>query len=240
MIENGSRVPGTKGHVYYWDGFRYPSVTTIIHSVEDEAPELTRWKKTYRSKEFCSADEYTRYSQMRGIFVHHVILSNFSPFPLDPGELPPLDSWRMWSSKMIEDIRKAQLLWNQLDIEILSPIYIETPLCHHGKWYAGQPDLRAMVKYNGKKCNMLIDLKTSKRTYDSHAIQIGAYAQMITTPKIEMGLLIYLDPSATVPRVVDFELCDIQENIEIFNDMRDEFYNIPNVIDDYGLVVPHV
>ena len=130
MIKNGGRVPGARGHVYYWDGFRYPSVTTIIHSVEEEAPELKRWKQNYRSPDFCSADEYTRYSQMRGIFVHHVVLSQFSAIPLDAGELPSLDAWRSWGNKMVADIRKAQRLWDMLDIEICSPIYIEQPLCH--------------------------------------------------------------------------------------------------------------
>ncbi len=235
---NGMRVRSKKGHVYQFDKYRYPSVTTILHAVGEEPEGIKQWKKNYRSSIFLSADEYTRYTQMRGIFVHYAVLNSITPFYLDMEELPPLSHWSLWGDKMVSDIHSSLRLWEMIDIKISNPISIEEPLCHHGYWYAGQPDLLGMITYKDKTCYTIVDLKTSKQPRENHFIQIGAYSQMVQNPKVERGLLIYLDPLSKKPHIEVLTKNDILENILIFNEMRDEFYSNPNVIDEYGLIIP--
>lgn len=241
MYRNGDRIPG-KSHVYYFNGFHYPSATTILHKMIPEDPALRRWKQTYRDPVFKSAKEYTDYSAIRGTFAHFNILSSISPFQLDAGDLPELRKWRHWQERLLEDVRCCRKLWDMIDIEIIPPTNIEEPMCHHGKWYAGTPDLRGKVKYDGQTKYALVDIKTSKRPYDSHYNQIGAYAQMIndgvSKHRVEIGLLVYVSPGAKKPTVVVIEPGEIQDNICIFNDYRDEFYELPGIVEEYGLLLP--
>jgi len=241
MMKNGSRVPGNKGHVYFFDGYKYPSVTTIIHKVVPEAPELTRWKDTFRSKEFKNSTEYRDYSSFRGTFIHYTVLNQIAPFPLDPGDLPALSDWHQWRERMVEDITSAKELWDEIDIEVIPPVFIETPLCHHGLWYAGTPDLVARIKYEGKTEFTLIDLKTSRKPYESHYHQLGAYAQMIDSGnkhRVERGLLIYLNPKSNEPDIVSLEKDEIKEQALIFNEFRNDFYAIDGIESEYGLLIP--
>lgn len=241
-MENGSRVPNVMHHVYFWDGFKYPSVTTIIHRIEPPSHGLMEWKRNYRpNKDFRSAKEYTFYTSMRGTFVHYAVLSTLLPFPLDPSDLPKLSNWQRWDEKLVADVRAAKALWDDIELHVEHPV-VESPMCHHGKWYAGTPDLRGIIKYKGEKKYTLADIKTSKRPYESHYIQIGAYAQMVNDSKekhkIERGLLIYLNPGASSADIVPIEKDEITEQIEIFNSMRDDFYAIEGVVNEYGLHLP--
>lgn len=239
-MKNGDRVHGRKGHVYHFDGHFYPSVTTIIHRVVPDSPDLKRWKETYRSKTFKSAEEYTRYSSIRGTFIHYVVLNTLSPFTLDPGDLPALSEWQQWREMLLDDIQVAHTLWDEIDIAVKGPSHIETPLCHHGLWYAGTPDLVSNVTYDGKTSYTLIDLKTSKRPYDSHFHQLGAYTQMVESmvrKNVERGLLIYLNPQSGKAEVVSLDVGELKENAAIFNEIRNEFYSIENIEKEYGLVI---
>lgn len=239
---NGQKV-GEKGHVYFFDGYRYPSVTTILHKVEPEPYPLTRWKQTFVHRDFATPAEYSTYSAIRGTFVHYAILNKLSPTPLPGDDLPKMSTWRAWQDKVIEEVRHAKLLWEELGLEIsLPPVCIETPMCHHGLWYAGTPDAIARVDFEGEDCLTVIDLKTSKQPYPSHFRQIGAYTQMIndsTHEKVTRGLLIYLSKTMKKARVEVVYEEDIKEEIYEFNKQRKRFYTIPGVLDEYGLVIPN-
>jgi len=244
--KNGDRIRGARGHVYFFDGFHYPSVTTIIHKIEPEPYALTRWKQTFVHRDFASPEEYSTYASVRGTFVHYAILNKLSPVPLDGSDLPKMSVWRQWQDKIIAEVHHAKMLWAELGLEIVPPVYVETPLCHHGLWYAGTPDVLARVKYDGETCMTLIDLKTSKRPYSSHYRQIGAYAQMINEHfarangglLVERGMLVYLSSEMKKALVEVVYKLDIEEEIDAFNVQRDKFYATPGIIDEYGLVVP--
>ncbi len=240
-IKNGQRIEG-HAHIYHFDGCYYPSVTTIIHRATPEPESLKRWKKTFKLTGFSSSEEYTRFSAIQGTFVHHAILNKLSPFPLDAGELPAFDEWVQWSGKITAAVKNAKKLWELADIQVHTPVHIETPLCHHGLWYAGQPDLYGLVEYNGEKKRTIIDLKTSKQPYDTHKQQIGAYSGMINythvpAEKIEFGLLVYLNAKMDTPLIVEIEKDQIKEQIEVFKETRDAFYKIPGVMQDYNIKV---
>lgn len=236
MID-GQMLSGRKGHVYFFGGFQYPSVTTILHRVEGEPVQLKRWRENYRDPVFKNAQEYTRYTSIRGTFVHYVVLNSISPFPLDPGNLPSLDEWSLYGERLIREIANAKHLWDDSGVEVHGQTTVEQSMCNHEKWYAGTPDLVADITYEGKRCYTLVDLKTSKSVRESHRIQIGAYAQMIKRG-VERGLLVYLDPTSNMPRVVVLDIDDIRENTALFNVRCDDFYKIPGVADEYGLVLP--
>jgi hypothetical protein len=240
-IKNGTRIPG-KAHVYYFDGCKYPSVTTITHRAEKEPEGLRRWKENFRMPGFSSSAEYSKYAAIQGTFVHHAILNRLSPFPLDAGDLPAMDEWVQWGDKIKSTVQNAKRLWEQVDLHVQTPSNIETPLCHHEKWYAGQPDLFGKVKFNGESKFAVVDLKTSKQPYESHYRQVGAYTQMVNythipAHHIEMGILIYLNAKMTKPRVEVIEKDELPEHINEFNILRDEFYRIPGIMNEYGIRV---
>lgn len=228
-------------HVYEFLEYRYPSVTTITHRVNP--PDLNNWRRTFMHDRFSSADEYSTYTSIRGTFVHYAVLSKLSPFPLDGSDLPKLSRWYQWKDILIPEIQRAVSYWDELEISVDAPFFVETPMVHHGIGYAGQPDLAGMVEYDNEKCLTIVDIKTSKRPYKSHFRQVGGYIQMFRHffPKffnVNRGLLVYLDPKSDKAHVEEIYPEDIDINIKEFNEILEQFYSIPNIDKQYGLKLP--
>jgi hypothetical protein len=225
------------GHVYQFGGSHFPSVTTILSrtsSPEDNA-YLEQWRKTYNDPNFKNAEDYTNYTSIRGTLVHYNVLNETTGVVLDPSGLPPLSEWWDRRTSLIKEIDKSVKLWKDLSLPIRRPITAETAIFHPQKRYAGTPDLIANV--GGEM--VVLDLKTSSGIRDKHLLQIGAYSQIVNhhhPNTIKRGILVYLHPKFHKAIVCEVEGRDLKDQIEMFNDCLHQFWKIPGVKKEYGLL----
>ena len=147
----------------YIDAFGnvYPSITTILGSIEDE--NITTWRKEVGEKK---ANSILKHATTRGTQVHMMIETY-----LKNGAIFPSDYWK-YSIKIFNQLKP---LLNNINI-----IYgLEKPL-YSAKWgIAGTVD--CVAGYNGKLS--IIDFKTSLRNktdkmIEKYFLQCTAYAIM--------------------------------------------------------------
>lgn len=225
------------GHVYTFSGHNYPSVTTILSKTAspDDNSYLEKWRMNYRDPNFKDADDYTNYTSIRGTLVHYNVLNSATGVILDPEGLPPLSEWWDRREMLIRDIDKSVNLWKKLNLKINHPITAETAIYHPEKRYAGTPDL--IARLDGEL--VVLDLKTSSGIRDKHLLQVGAYSQIINHKKpgsITRGILVYLHPKFKDAIVCEIEGKDLREQVEMFNDLLHQFWKIPGVKKEYGLI----
>jgi hypothetical protein len=182
---------------------------------------------------FKDAEDYVRYTAIRGTFVHFNILNDLSFSPLDPSGLPPTPEWWPRKDTLLPEIEHCRNLWNQSNPlgTFRGNLIIETPLYHPSKHYAGTPDL--IVPEQG----LVIDLKTSSRPKEEHKTQLGAYAQMIEIhkiTKIRKAVLVYLNPKMSRTQIVEIGREELNNEIDIFNEKLSEFWRIPGIQMEYG------
>lgn len=221
------------GHVYTFEGRKYPSVTTILQRTEDKT-WLEQWKGNFYHKEFKNADDYTKYTSIRGTLIHFNILNDVAHTILDPSHLPPMSEWWDRREMLIGEVDHAKMLWAKLGLHIRTPIIIETPFFHAAKGYAGTPDMIARID----GVITVVDLKTSRGLRDKHRVQIGGYAQGINAGLpgfVQAGMLVYLHPAMTSALVCKIPARELLEEIDIFNDHLEDFWAIPGIRKEYGL-----
>ena len=225
------------GHVYTFGGHHYPSVTTILSRTADPNDNafLEKWRSNFYDPRFKNADDYTNYTSIRGILVHYNVLNATSGVVLDPSGLPPVSEWWNRREMLIKDIDKSVKLWKDLQLPIKHPITAETAIFHPERRYAGTPDLVACI--NGEM--VVLDIKTSGGIRDKHILQLGAYVQAVNHHKpgsIKRGILVYLHPKFEEAMIHEVEQKDLQDSIEMFNDLLRQFWRIPGIKKEYGLI----
>lgn len=161
---------------YDIDGFKYPSVTTILDALPAD-PVLANWKR--RTK---NAVQIMKSSTVVGSIVHFRIERYFANrFGFPPGELEyssdkePL----VLTEELVDNVNVA---WSYF-MEFVKekdprPIDVEKRTHHLEYGYAGTYDLRAKLSDG---LIWLIDYKTSKKSFPKHAAQLSAYRRAIVS-----------------------------------------------------------
>lgn len=167
-----------KGHSYTLDGETLPSVTTILRE-GFPAPALVSWAA--RETAGYAVDTWEHLAQLtpsqrlrelegaawkrrdqaalRGTDIHElgVGLAAGQPVQVPDHLLEPVQAYARW-----------------LDAFHVVPTITERPVVNISHRWAGTIDLRARLGTQGQ--DWLLDLKTGKGVYESHALQIAAYA----------------------------------------------------------------
>lgn len=191
-------------HKYMVDGERYPSVTTILGVIDKSGP-LMAWavKETLEGRDYKATRDT---AATRGTSVHdalEVLAKTGKPPALgdfpdeDQGYVRALCAWWLDHSpepKMVEQI-------------------IASKRCR----FAGKFDLVADIQ----GMPHLIDLKTSKRVYEAHHLQIAGYRLALAEcgyPDVTMGAVLRVSEDGAYEFVpanaepVDFEaVCALYE-----------------------------
>lgn len=225
------------GHVYTFSGHKYPSVTTVLSRTTSDSDNayLEKWRSNYHDPNFKNAEDYVNYTSTRGTLVHYNVLNDVSGTILDPSHLPPLSEWWDKRDMLIKDVEKSKKLWSKLNLDIKHPITAEMAIFHPEKRYAGTPDLVANVR--GEL--VVLDLKTSSGIRDKHLLQVGAYAQILNHHKpgsVKRGMLVYLHPKFGEAVVCEVQGKDLKDQTEMFNDMLHQFWKMPGVKKEFGLL----
>jgi hypothetical protein len=227
-------------HIYEFDGVHYPSVTTILARTEDPDSKrgIENWKRNFYMPGFSGPDDYVRYTSIRGTVVHYNVLNSIvrevTGIQLDNSDLPRSSEWWARKDMMAADVAACRKLFDDLDLEIGTPISAESAWYHPTKRYAGTKDLQATI--NGVKT--LLDLKTSSGLRDKHVLQVAAYCQMENAwheGAIEQGMLVYLHPKMKRALVKIIKGSELDLAIDEFNEKLSEFWRIPSVMMEYGV-----
>lgn len=156
-----------------------PSVTTVLNELP--TPEgLKYWKRKYNGK---GGKKHWRdilsYKANRGTLVHYNLLNEFAPDDMfseneesSTDELKVNGNWdryeddKIFADEAWPEIKKARGITED------SVLDVECFVTNEGIGYAGQFDML----YIDKDGNLVLsDLKTSKRVYDKHQMQLVAY-----------------------------------------------------------------
>jgi hypothetical protein len=171
---------------YYQIGNQfYPSVTTILSAVLPKKA-LTRWKE--RTPDW---EKQQRNAQIVGTLIHFRILHGVGRKAyqyLQPIEQIPYNEIEECTPELLYRVEIGELMFNELGLKIAPPVAIEELVVNHEFRYAGRFDMLAAI--DGQKT--LVDIKTSKREYRSHLLQLGGYAMAMDTFP-ERAAVIYLD-----------------------------------------------
>lgn len=204
------------------DGFVYPSVTTIIHSLGND--NLMKWANVmgFKHKKYETIMEET--SEF-GTLVH----SNLQAI-VDPQEsfTPIAPKNVVQAYDLNETLRKFQTFIKQFDYQTL---WTEKSMVSPRLGYGGTSDWSAVI--NGKKT--LVDFKTAKKPQVHMFLQLGGYYNLAT----EVGDLGYdqsaiftVNPKGTNVYVISLEILGYYA--ESFQYLAD-FYNRYHKIDlTYG------
>lgn len=175
----------TEGGRVYTDGEELflPSVSTILD--EKPTPEgLKYWKRKYNGK---NGKEHWRdilsYKANRGTMIHYNLLNEFAPDDMfgrneedSTEELKINGEWERYRN----ELTYAEDAWKEIKrirgINKDNVLDVECFVTNTGIGYAGQFDML----YIDRDGNLVLsDLKTSKRVYDKHQMQLTAYANSL-------------------------------------------------------------
>lgn len=156
-----------------------PSVTTVI----DQKPEpkgLKYWKQKYDGTNGNEHwEDILSYKANRGTMIHYNLLNEFAPDDMfgrneeDSTEQLKLDgNWERYR----DELGFAEDAWKEIKeirgISAENVLDVECFVTNTGIGYAGQFDM-LYIDIDGNL--VLSDLKTSKRVYDKHQMQLIAY-----------------------------------------------------------------
>lgn len=185
MSDNLERRTTEDGRVYTdMESLFLPSVTTVI----DEKPEpegLKYWKQKNDGKNGRPHwRSILQYKANRGTLVHYKLLNEFADEDIfgenEEASTEQLKEENNWS-RYVEELEFAESAWEdikeQRGISDESVLNVECFVTNEGVGYAGQFDL-LYVDDDGDL--VLSDLKTSKRVYDKHHMQLVAYSNALS------------------------------------------------------------
>ena len=155
-------------HIYEKDGKKYPSVTTIIHSIGSE--ELMKWSNIMGFRHRKIEDILEETSKF-GTLVHSHLQEIVDPEHGKP--LAPKDAIEEYELLQLKSRFKRYI--SDYTYETIST---ERTLISDKMGYAGTLDWLAWMGPN-KDIRMLNDFKTSKRVQVSMIFQLGGYFNLL-------------------------------------------------------------
>jgi hypothetical protein len=166
---------------YRVGGERWASVTTILGKTLSKRG-LDGWKD--RTPDWPTQ---LRHAAIYGTFMHLQIQSEIAEIPPDIPSNMPIDEW---PKDLREELEGRMEQWDKLDLKITRPNLIEHTITISEAKSAGTLD------YFGPIDNMktLMDFKSSKKAYESHKIQMGAYylGLLAEGKEPEWGIIAYV------------------------------------------------
>lgn len=154
-------------HIYEKDGKKYPSVTTIIHSLGSD--EIVKWANSLGFRHVKYVDEMTKASDT-GTKVHDLLRAE-----VDPDYKSTVT--------FADDLERINLLGyitrfrNFIEDYQYETIFTEKSIISETLGYAGTLDW--LAKFNGQYL-VLNDFKTSKAVRFGHLLQLGGYNNLLT------------------------------------------------------------
>jgi len=176
-----------------------PSVTTILD--EKPTPEgLKYWKRKYNGKGGKKHwKDILSYKANRGTMIHYNLLNEFSPDDMfsqneedSTDELKVNGNWDRYEEENIYAEEAWQEIKQLRGITEENVLDVECFVTNVGIGYAGQFDL-LYIDTDGNL--VLSDLKTSKRVYDKHQLQLTAYENALSLD-IDMLEVIRIHPDS--------------------------------------------
>jgi len=185
MSDTLQRRTTSSGRVYTdMEELFLPSVTTVL----DELPTpqgLKYWKQKYNGKDGKKHwKDILSYKANRGTMIHYNLLNEFAPEDIHSrNEEDSTDELKLngnWDRYEDENIY-AESAWQEIKeirgITEENVLDVECFVTNEGIGYAGQFDL-LYIDTDGNL--VLSDLKTSKRVYDKHQLQLVAYENALS------------------------------------------------------------
>jgi hypothetical protein len=182
------------------DGEHYlPSCTSVL----DELPTpegLKYWKRKYNGKGGKKHwKDILSYKANRGTMIHYNLLNEFSPDDMfsqneedSTDELKVNGNWDRYEEENIYAEEAWQEIKQLRGITEENVLDVECFVTNEGIGYAGQFDL-LYIDTDGNL--VLSDLKTSKRVYDKHQLQLTAYENALSLD-IDMLEVIRIHPDS--------------------------------------------
>ena len=195
---DGTRVTLTKrGHSYRLNGEPVPSVTTNLKD-GFPSPALITWAA--RETAAAAVDRWDELAALsmssRLRELEKAAWSRRDAAALRGTEIHALGE-RLVAGEAVEipeaHVGPVNAYARFLDRFDVQPILVERPVANVTHWWAGAFDLRADLR----GVNWLLDIKTGKGVYDSHALQLAAYAHAE----------VYLDDAGEVRAWTEPERC---------------------------------
>lgn len=161
-----------------------PSVTTVL----DQKPEpegLKYWKKKYDGTDGKKHwRDILNYKANRGTMIHYNLLNEFAPDDMygenesnSSDELKVNGDWDRYQDELVY----AEDAWKEIkqirDINSENVLNVECFVTNESIGYAGQFDL-LYIDDSGDL--VLSDLKTSKRVYRKHKLQVTSYSKALS------------------------------------------------------------
>jgi len=187
--------------VYIINGGEYylPSCTSVL----DELPTpegLKYWKRKYNGKGGKKHwKDILSYKANRGTMIHYNLLNEFSPDDMfsqneedSTEELKVNGNWDRYEEENIYAEEAWQEIKQLRGITEANVLDVECFVTNVGIGYAGQFDL-LYIDNDGNL--VLSDLKTSKRVYDKHQLQLTAYENALSLD-IDMLEVIRIHPDS--------------------------------------------
>ncbi len=174
-------------HYYQHKDRVYPSVTTIIQSCTTESPGIGFWRQNLIKRGIDPAKELRR-AQVVGTLAHYRCLNPLGPTTLEL----PIQEISECTPDMLRDVEICEIMFDEIlpTLKLGHPRIRETFVAHEDAKYAGKYDLLAP----SGKLNTLFDLKTSRRVYDTHLVQMGGYSAALKNNgvQVDQGAVITL------------------------------------------------
>lgn len=202
---------------YYYDGVEVPSCTTIVKLLDK--PELVNWAN-YMGFKRIKTSELLEEKAERGTYCHKLFEVYFNDGFLSANSNDKFLSKKEYR-EVIYKLKIVDLFFIKMGIKVLRT---ELPL--EGKSYGGTLDI---LCYNTKKNKlMVLDLKTSKKVYQSHWIQTMGYCQLLEEiyglHVDEVGIILLSEPYDS-PNLVNIKTTEeCWRELAIFNKLKDIYY----------------
>lgn len=163
-------MPTAKGGYVTDSGVKLPSVTTALSAVGFGKEGLMYWAWDLGRKGFDYKDLRSQAADI-GTIVHDRIHADLLGKPWDEAEFDP--KFIVQSDEPFEVYRA----WR--DKQEIAVILAEENITSETLGFGGTPDF--LCRMNGRV--VLIDVKTSNGTYETHVMQVAAYCRLIETER---------------------------------------------------------
>lgn len=206
---------------YTYKGRKLPSVTSII-SAELPHPEIRQWIQRLGKEK---ARRKTVERAVIGQVIHHRLLNKYAIRSMEP---PSIQVEHRELSEWVQEVEHrselAEMMWEQLPIEITGAPYVERTL-YSEKGFAGTADFIGYV--DGVKT--LADIKTGFMVYSDVTLQLGAYEYCLEEEygeSVEQGMVFHIHPFEDRNKCLEPALITFSKD-ELFTG-RERFFDVFN------------